>query len=219
MNIDAVVFDYDGTLVRLNIDFGAIRQELERMASRYGVAIDEYKDLYLLEMIDEVSAIITQPDGAAFRAAALALVTAREIEAARAGAVFPGVVDMLRKLRTHWIKTAIITRNCDQAVKILFPDIESHCDVYIPRNLVARVKPHPDHLTLAMSLMEVSDPSRCLMVGDHLLDVLAGMRMGMKTAGVLTGTLTATQFTEAGADFILGEATELIHHLFQEIGT
>jgi len=216
MNIDAVVFDYDGTLVHLTIDFGAIRQELERMASGYGVTTDGFKGLYLLELIDEVTTIIASQDGAAFRAAALALVTAREIEAARAGAVFPGVVDMLRELRTHWVKTAIITRNCDKAVKILFPDIEAHCDVYIPRDLVARAKPHPDHLTLAMSLMGVTDPSRCLMVGDHLLDIQAGRRMGLKTAGVLTGKITAEQFTQAGADYILGQATELMHHLFQE---
>jgi len=219
MDISAVVFDYDGTLVHLNIDFGAIRRQLEQMASSYGVATDAYRDLYLLEMIDEVSSLIGQQEGATFRAKALTLVTTREIEAARTGAMFPGIMDLLRELRTHWIKTAIITRNCDQAVKVLFPDIEMHCDVYVPRDLVAHVKPHPDHLTLAMSRMGVTDSSRCLMVGDHLLDVHAGARMGMQTAGVLTGNITREQFTEAGADYIFANTQELVRYLLREIRT
>jgi phosphoglycolate phosphatase len=119
-------------------------------------------------------------------------------------------------LRRRRVKVGVITRNCDKAVKRVFPQLESLCDVYIPRDGVSRVKPHPDHLVLALERLGVENVARCLMVGDHVLDVEGGKRMDMKTAGVLTGNTTRQQFIEAGADFVLDDATKIVGHVFGE---
>jgi phosphoglycolate phosphatase-like HAD superfamily hydrolase len=62
----------------------------------------------------------------------------------------------------------------------------------------------------------VENAARCLMVGDHVLDVEGGKRMEMMTAGVLTGKTTRQQFMGAGADFIWEDATKILDHLFGE---
>lgn len=123
---------------------------------------------------------------------------------------------MLKMLRKRGIKIAIITRNCDKAVKMVFPDIENFSDAYLPRDYVSQVKPHPDHLILALKEMKVNKPAYCLMVGDHLMDIEGGKRMGMKTAGVLTGKIKRLDFMEAGADYILDDVTAISSLLFKE---
>jgi phosphoglycolate phosphatase len=48
-----------------------------------------------------------------------------------------------------------------------------------------------------------------VMVGDHMIDIQAGRRVGMKTIGVLTGRTKKKEFEKAGADYILRDASEV----------
>ena len=219
MDIQTVIFDYDGTLVWLNINFNHIRQDIERRLAGYDINFRALKKLYILEMIDEVTKRISKKqsyEGSEFYDKALAIVAEHEVMAAKKGRIIPGVKPMLKKLMKCGIKVAIITRNCDKAVKIVFPDIKNFSDVYLPRDYVSRVKPHPDHLVLALEKMGVNNHTYCLMVGDHIMDIEGGQRMGMKTAGVLTGKITRLDFIEAGADYILDDATAIPGIIFKE---
>lgn len=216
---EAVIFDYDGTLVHLNINFGVMRQGVERFLADCGIEPDAHKGLLILEMIEEARRLISERDpseGLCFYHKALELVTEHEVRAAKKGKILSGVINMLKLLKKRGVKVGVITRNCSKAVRIIFPDIESFCDVFIPRDCVDRVKPHPDHLALTLKKMTVKSPAGCLMVGDHIIDIQGGKRMGMKTAGVLTGKATRQDFIEAGADFILGDATEIPGRIFEE---
>ncbi|MGD8982401.1 MAG: HAD family hydrolase [Desulfobacteraceae bacterium] len=217
--MEAVIFDYDGTLVHLNIDFGVMRRDVEEVLDEHGIEPEDLKGLYILEMIDEATTRISRESrsqGSAFYRKSHKIVTQHELAATKGGKILPGVVQMLELLRKRRVKVGVITRNCDKAVKVVFPHLESLCDVYIPRDRISRVKPHPDHLGLALERLGVENAVRCLMVGDHVLDVEGGKHMEMKTAGVLTGKTTRQQFIEAGADFILDDATKVLDHIFGE---
>lgn len=217
--MEAVIFDYDGTLVHLNIDFGLMRKDVEEVLNEHGIEPEDLKGLYILEMIDEATARISRESpskGSAFYRRSHEIVTQHELASTEEGKILPGVIQMLELLRKKGVKVGVITRNCDKAVKVVFPQIERLCDVYIPRDRTIRVKPHTDHLGLALKQLGVRNAMRCLMVGDHVLDVEGGKRMEMKTAGVLTGKTTRQQFIEAGADFILDDATKVLDHIFEE---
>ena len=214
-----MIFDYDGTLVHLNIDFGAMRQDVEKLLNEYGIEPEDLKGFYILEMIDEAAGRLSEKsgsEGAVLSRKCLDLVIAHELEAAKEGRILPGVMEMLELLRKRGVKVGVITRNCDEAVKKVFPRLENLCDIYIPRDRVGRVKPHPDHLVLALEGLGVKEAARCLMVGDHVLDVEGGKRMDMMTAGVLTGKTSRQQFKEAGADFIWEDATRILDHVLGE---
>jgi phosphoglycolate phosphatase len=217
--MEAVIFDYDGTLVHLNIDFGVMRRDVEELLDEHAIEPEDLKGLYILEMIDEATTRISRESrsqGSVFYRKSHEIVTQHELAATKEGKILPGVVQMLELLRKRRVKVGVITRNCDKAVKVVFPHLESLCDVYIPRDRISRVKPHPDHLGLALERLGVENAVRCLMVGDHVLDVEGGKHMEMKTAGVLTGKTTRQQFIEAGADFILDDATKVLDHIFGE---
>jgi phosphoglycolate phosphatase len=216
MKPEAVIFDYDGTLVQLNIDFDALRRDVERRLIEHSVELDKLKGLYILEMINQGTALISWMDpsaGTLFYHEAHGLVREHEIRAAEEGEIFPGVKETLKRLMEQEFKVGIITRNCKAAVEIIFPHIEQYCDVFIPRDDVKQVKPHPDHLAMVLERLAVEDPSQCLMVGDHILDIKAGKRMELKTAGVLTGKTTRLQFEEAEADLIFDDATKILKYV------
>lgn len=215
---EAVIFDFDGTLVHLNIDFDRMRREVEDALARYGIEPAGLTGLYILEMIDEATVILSNRsplDGPSFYSNAYEVVTGQEVRAAKEGNLFPGVIPMLEQLGRKGVKVGIVTRNCSKAVKTVFPQIERFCDVFVPRDDVSRVKPHPDHLALALKKLRVNNPLTCFMVGDHILDIEAGKRLGMKTAGVLTGKTSYGDFLKAGAGVILDNATKIPACIFK----
>jgi phosphoglycolate phosphatase len=214
-HIRAIVFDFDGTLAVLNIDFSLMRDRIFGLMKRYGVQEDTIQEKYLLEIIDEVYKILWEknPPGAeAFYQGAHEILHEIEMKAAEEGRLIPGTGATLKSLRKKGIKIGIITRNCEDAVRKVFPGIDDFCDVFVSRNSVKKVKPHPDHLTYVMESLRISG-EEAVMVGDHITDIQAGKRVGMKTIGVLTGRTKKGEFEKVEADYILRDVSEICNLL------
>jgi len=210
-NIRAVVFDFDGTLAVLNIDFSEMRDQVFELMRKYGVNEEKIEERYLLEIIDEVVQILSKRNSSAaeeFYQKAHLILHGIEMKAAEEGRMLPGVKEALISLKRKGIKVGIVTRNCEEAVRKVLPDIEKFCDVFISRDLIKKVKPHPEQLTSVLKALHVAG-EETVMVGDHTIDIQAGRRVGMKTVGVLTGRTPREEFEKAGADYILKDASEV----------
>jgi phosphoglycolate phosphatase len=209
--IKAIVFDFDGTLAFLNIDFSLMRERIFDLMRGYGISDEMIQEKYLLEIIDEIYEILYEKnssDAEKFYQESHHILHELEMRAAQEGKLIQGAKATLRSLREKGVKVGIITRNCEDAVRRVFPDIDIFCDIFVSRNSVKNVKPHPDHLTHVMRSLKISG-GEAVMVGDHMIDVQAGKRVGMKTIGVLTGRTKKEEFEKAGADYILKEASEV----------
>ena len=206
----------------LNIDFSLMKKRIFDLVRHYGIREEMIQEKYLLEIIDEVYQTLWKknPSSAeAFYQESHRILHEEEMKAAGEGRLIPGTEATLKSLREKGIKVGIITRNCEDAVRKVFPDINDFCDAFVSRNSVKKVKPHPDHLTYTMESLKTSG-EESMMVGDHIIDIQAGKRVGMKTVGVLTGRIKKEEFEKAGADYILREASEIFGLLEQqEIGT
>jgi phosphoglycolate phosphatase len=210
-NMKAIIFDFDGTLAVLNIDFNAMRERVFDLMRHFGIEEELIKEKYLLEVIDEACQILekTNPSSAEeFYQKAHQILHQVEMMAAEKGRLIPGMEGTLKNLRGSGIKVGIVTRNCEEAVRKVFPSIDVFCDVFVSRNSVKKVKPHPDHLTYVMESLKVSG-DEAWMVGDHPTDIQAGRQAGMETVGVLTGRTKREGFEKAGADYILDNVTEI----------
>ncbi|RLC98456.1 MAG: hypothetical protein DRI77_05040, partial [Chloroflexi bacterium] len=151
MNVDAVLFDFDGTLVHLNINFSQMRADVEAILPRYGLSMDGKASRYTLELIAECAQALTTRNGGeeiaeAFRRDAEAAILAIEMGAADTAQVHPGAPELLEQLRERGIKIGIVTRNCRAAVEHILGKNTLTYDVLLTRDDVAAVKPHPEHL-------------------------------------------------------------------------
>jgi phosphoglycolate phosphatase len=209
------VFDFDGTLAFLNIDFSAMRERVFDLMKSYGIGEEYIQEKYLLEIIEEVYQILWEKNSSnaeGFFKEAHQILYEIEINAAEKGRLIPGTEVTLKGIKRKGIKVGIITRNCEDAVRKVFPKIDDFCDVFVSRNSVRKVKPHPDHLTFVMASLKIPG-EKAVMVGDHLIDIEAGKRVGMNTIGVLTGRTKKEEFEEAGADEVLKDISEIFELL------
>ncbi len=113
--VEAVVFDFDGTLAVLNIDFPAMRDAVRKLATDAGIPGEVLDGLFVLETIETGREWLARksPDHAAsFHRVAMDLISGIEIRASRDGSLFDGVREMLEGMKERKIRRAIITRNC-----------------------------------------------------------------------------------------------------------
>ncbi|MBW2636392.1 MAG: HAD family hydrolase, partial [Deltaproteobacteria bacterium] len=192
-----------------------MRENILALIEGYNISPEDYKSLYVLEMIAagrEMIARSHRGDGEVFEKQAFTLVRNIEIEAAGRGELIEGVETMLIRLRERGIKTGIVTRNCLDAVQTIFPDVHDYCSAVITREFTERVKPHPDHIKVALSALEAL-PGCSAMVGDHPMDMTVGKEVGTFNVGVLTGYSEEAPLYDAGADIVIDSAATLPDHI------
>ena len=214
-NIDTVIFDFDGTLAELNIDFDFMRQSIDDLLSLYGVDPSILKNGYILERMHEAEVLLKDlaiDKAKSFLSEAYAIIERIEVDAAVHGRLFDQTRELLAVLKRNDISTGIITRNCSRAVYSVFPDILTYCPVVICREDVNKVKPDPGHIIFALNRL-CSSSHKAIMIGDHPIDIQTGRNAGTMTAGVTTGHYEKEDFITAGADIVLRHASDILANL------
>jgi len=206
--IEGVVFDFDGTLTEMKIDFPAIYTRVYELTVEYGVDASKLTETYLIEVIEEVTSILGGEEGRKFYETAIKIVVTEELISAKGASLFDGTRELISSLREMGIKVGIVTRNCADAVLSVYPEVEEEVDIFLPRDGVKRIKPDPLHLTEALDALGVAH-RRCVMVGDHPIDIKSAIRANMIPVGVLTGHSTKEELINAGAEIVLADATRL----------
>ncbi len=210
-DLKAILFDFDGTLVDVSIDFEAMKQRVWLAAVATGLDLAGYERLYTLELIRRVFAALGG-DGAApaeaFRRQAEEAVLDEELRAAARAEVFPGVPAFLQELHGRGIKVVIVTRNCRAAVEQIIARHDLYYDLLLTRDDVPRVKPDPEHLAIALRALGIS-AREALMVGDHPMDVQAGHAVGAWTIGILDAGRPADYFAAVHPHAVLASVVAI----------
>jgi phosphoglycolate phosphatase len=201
----ALIFDFDGTLAELNIDFAAMRAEVEVLARALGLGGPWPGEGYLLEQVAEVAARL----GNGFAQRAGQLIMDRELAAARQGRLFAFTRQLLEQARAQGLGLAIISRNCGPAIRMVFPQIDYSCDVFLPRETVTHTKPHPGHPLAALERLGLT-PAQAVLIGDHPTDVQTALAAGCLPVGVASGRVNQDDLRAAGAVLVLPDASGLL---------
>ena len=132
--------------------------------------------------------------------------------------VVPGIDEMIRTLAEHVPMCAISTGG-EERVADFFDhfDIRAPFTALVTAQTTERMKPYPDPVLYAAERMGVA-PEACVMIGDTVVDMLAGMSAGAQTIGVLCGFGTEDELRHDGADLIVDVTPEVVDVLLTAEG-
>lgn len=213
--LDAVIFDFDGTLADVPLDFELMKTRIAALGEVFLGERPQPDDTPALEWLEELVQrvmALDQDEGREFRSRGRLVITAMELDAAREGELFHFTRPVLKALREEGVRTGVITRNITPAVKTVFPDIDRYLQAFIPREDAIRVKPDPVHLLQALQAVGAA-PDCSLMVGDHPMDVETAKRAGTLSAAVTTGQSAARDFDTLSPDFLAPDIGTLMAQL------
>ncbi|MCB2193868.1 MAG: hypothetical protein KQI62_19990, partial [Deltaproteobacteria bacterium] len=117
MNIQGIIFDFDGTLAELNLDFGLMADRVEALARSEGFS-GPWPEGYLLEVLEVVGARL----GDGFPARAAKVIEAVEVEAAARSRLFPFTRPLLAQAKGQGLCLGVVSRNCGAAIRLLLPE-------------------------------------------------------------------------------------------------
>jgi beta-phosphoglucomutase-like phosphatase (HAD superfamily) len=87
-------------------------------------------------------------------------------------------------------------------------DLVPYFDVIVTAQTCIHTKPFPDPVIFAAQELGL-EPGECVMIGDTVVDVLAGKSAGAQTIAVLCGFGTERELRRAGADQIVSSTADI----------
>jgi phosphoglycolate phosphatase len=211
--VDAALFDLDGTLVETNIDFPLMKREVVGVAVEYGCDPKSIEPHDVLGVIDfAVHALLRQGkvgDARALHARAMEILEKIELRHADSTRDIPFARDLVDSLKHGGSNVGIVTRNCRKASEISLRIARIQPDVLVCRDDTAQHKPNPEPLRKALGILQAR-ASHSVMVGDHIMDVQSGKVAGLKTIGVLREHHPPDFFDAAAPDFVAHNLREVL---------
>jgi len=160
---DAVVYDLDGTLVRLLVDWETVAGEVTAALRDRGVTPP-----------DGLWAMLQQAKGTAHHEAVEAVIARHEREGARRSERLPRADDLPLS-----VPVGVCSLNCAAAARIALDThgLDDHVRAVVGRDTLSTEKPHPEPLLTTVRALDAS-PERTLFVGDSARDEETARRAG-----------------------------------------
>lgn len=215
MNVDLVIFDFDGTLADTHRTIIAtVQQTLQELG--HPIACEAAITTTIgLPLRDCYRHYLPNLDDAGLDACEATHHRLFDINRKTNPPVpFPHVVETLKWLREQGIKTTIASSRTSFSLCDLLADmgIADLFDYILGAEDVTRAKPDPEPVLQTLGTMNIS-AEHTLVVGDMGVDILMGAGAGCKTVGVTYGNGTREELVKSGADFIIDDIAELIKEL------
>ncbi len=218
-NVDAVVFDLDGTLINLGgfVDWERAQEHVFKTYIEHGC--DEEKvtacgakgvwsmleEMYDLNASDHGGQKATDIQEAVYRT-----LSRYEEDGIQLCAKMPGCSETLEWLRGRGTSIGVCTRNSQTTAEKALREkgIAHYFEAIVGCTTRHRTKPHPDQLLECYRMLE-AEPSRGVVVGDSHHDVIMGKKAGSYTIAVPMYFSNVEKMKEAGVDRIIDSLAEL----------
>lgn len=123
--------------------------------------------------------------------------------------IFPGAVELLRRLHQEGIKCAVVTSSDDVKMNLLWqqhPELKEMFDAVVTGSVVTESKPSPQGYLMAAGILGVS-PEDCVVFEDSYQGLEAGRRSGAKVVALATTNPASTLYDKA--DLVAGSVSEI----------
>lgn len=208
-SVDAVLFDFDGTLVDASEAICRAFDEALALRGREPFPHDEVRRMIgrpLRDMFAEAHPGAGPDDLEAYVAGYREAFGPLAVPLSRP---MPTAVETVDALAPRMRLGVVTTRASEGAVRILHAlGLLDRFGTIVGLERVDRPKPAPEAVLVALEELGAR-AERAVMVGDTPDDVLAGRAAGTRTVGVTTGVFDAAALVEAGADHVIARLAEL----------
>jgi len=177
---DAVVYDLDGTLVELAVDWAAVAESV----------LGVYTEHAVIPPTDELWGLLGAAEGYGIRDPVEAAIAAHERPGARDSTLLPlggALIEAVEEVEggRNAPPAGVCSLNCEEACRIA---VETHGlgdaldpDAIVGRDTVETHKPEPESVLAAVERLG-AEPGRALFVGDSRRDAVAAERAGVPFA-------------------------------------
>ena len=174
---DAVVYDLDGTLVELAVDWDAVAASV----------LDVYAEHAMVPPTGELWGLLEAAREYGIRDPVEAAIATHERAGAHESALLPlgGRLVETAEPRRDGPPAGVCSLNCEEACRVA---VETHGlgdaldpDAIVGRDTVETHKPEPESLLAAVDRLD-AEPARALFVGDSRRDAVAAERAGVPFA-------------------------------------
>jgi phosphoglycolate phosphatase len=162
---EAIVYDLDGTLVELVVDWGEARDETADRLSDAGLRVSD----------DSLWDLLDRARDKGFEDIVEGVLSTHECDGARSSLRLQAA-DCL----PHSVPTGVCTLNCAAACRLALEahHIDSHVDAIVGRDTLDTEKPDPEPLLETVDRLDTA-PTETLFVGDSKRDARTAERAGV----------------------------------------
>ncbi len=214
-DIEAVLFDLDGTLIDSAPDLGAAADKMRTDRGLPGLPLADYRPMAGAGARGMLGiAFGMTPDHAEFGALKEEFFVNYEACMTQRTYAFDGVADLIEKIGQAGLKWGVVT---NKSARFTLPltrqmPLFNTAQTIISGDTTPHAKPHPAPLLEAARQLSVA-PGRCVYVGDDERDIVAGRAAGMPTVAAAYGYLGATDTSIWKADATIVSPAALLNLL------
>jgi phosphoglycolate phosphatase len=216
MPVKAVVFDLDGTLATFNLDYMTVRAEARSYLIKTGLPASILAtNESIFDMLKKTEIFLKNNRKSTrtlnrVRNQVSTIAEKYELEAAKTTELLSGVVETLETLEKMDLKIGLCTINSDKSTNYILKrfNISKFFKAVTPRNKVKYVKPNTQHLEATLEALH-TDPKEAILIGDGPRDMHCAKELGVLAVGLSTGTNSAKELTDAGANYLVTSINDL----------
>jgi N-acetyl-D-muramate 6-phosphate phosphatase len=214
-DIDAVLFDLDGTLIDSAPDLGAAADKMRTDRGLAALPLADYRPMAGAGARGMIGvAFGMSPDHPEFGALKEEFFSNYEACMTQRTYAFDGVAELIAKIDQAGLKWGVVT---NKSARFTLPltrqmPLFSTARTIISGDTTPHAKPHPAPLLEAARQLNVP-AHRCVYVGDDERDIVAGRAAGMPTVAAAYGYLGATDTSSWNADASIVSPASLLNLL------
>ncbi|MFQ5762375.1 MAG: HAD family hydrolase, partial [Candidatus Bathyarchaeia archaeon] len=200
-SVKAVLLDLDGTIIRSNIDFRSMKQQLIETFAKHGADTSPFspnqRNPHLLSAgLDQLKAAsISSEQMAEVKLELSRIMDLHELNALDHTQIDDAAASALRELNEAGLSLAVVTRACHAYAEGTLHrcGLRKLVKTVIAREDIEEAKPNPEQLHQALKAVGVAS-WEAVYVGDTTIDLEAAQRAGVRFIAVLSGDSSEEDF-------------------------